>query len=219
MGLLAVTLLVSVAGLLDHVLARTLERNASAIAAGQWWRLVTSLLVHDHWWQLSLNCVLLVLFGFEAERLFSRGQTLLLYLLGGLAGELAGYFWQPVGAGNSVAVCGMLGGLLIAGLAGAVPAMWTARVSGLYLLVALTGEAAFGFAGAIVLCAVVALFLILFQIRGRSPFRDSLAFEVIALFAAVTLVFLRDIHGVATVAGACAGLRFCRTSPRLPESI
>jgi len=83
--------------------------------------------------------------------------------------------------------------------------MWIARVSGLYLIVALTGEAAFGFAGAIVLCAAVALLLILFQIGGRSPYRDSLAIEVIALLGAVTLVFLRDIHGAATVAGACAG--------------
>jgi membrane associated rhomboid family serine protease len=212
MGLLAVTVLVSTAGFADHALVRSLDRNAGAIVAGQWWRLVTSLLVHDHWWQLSLNCVLLVLFGFEAERLFSRLQMLLLYILGGIAGELAGCFWQPVGAGNSVAVCGLLGGLLVAGLAGHVPAMWIARVSGLYLVVALTGEAAYGFAGAIVLCAAVALFLILFQIGGRSPFRDSLAFEVVALLGAVALVFLRDTHGAATVAGACAGW-FMKTHP------
>jgi membrane associated rhomboid family serine protease len=205
LGLLALTLSVSVAGLSHPVIVRDLERNAVAIAAGQWWRLVTSWLVHDHWWQLSLNCLLLVLFGFETEHLFSRFQAFSVYLTGGIAGEIAGCFWQPVGAGNSVAVCGLLGGLLVAGLAGAVPALWIARIAGLYMMVALTGEAAFGFAGAIVLCAALVLVLIVFQMRGRSPFRDSLAFEVIALIAAVVLAALQDIHGVATLAGACAG--------------
>ena len=32
-------------------------------------------------------------------------------MAGGLAGETAGIFWQPVGAGNSVAVCGLIGAL------------------------------------------------------------------------------------------------------------
>jgi hypothetical protein len=35
------------------------------------------------------------------------------------AGELAGYVWQPRGAGNSVAICGLAGALTVALLAGA----------------------------------------------------------------------------------------------------
>jgi hypothetical protein len=37
----------------------------------------------------------------------------------GLVGELAGYVWQPRGAGNSVAICGLAGALTVALLVGA----------------------------------------------------------------------------------------------------
>jgi hypothetical protein len=40
------------------------------------------------------------------------------YLGAGLVGELAGYVWQPRGAGNSVAICGLAGALTVALLEG-----------------------------------------------------------------------------------------------------
>ncbi len=73
------------------------------------------LLVHDGGWpHLAANAAALVVVGVSVERAFGRRLWLALYLAGGLAGELAGYAWQPRGAGNSVAVCGLAGGLLAA---------------------------------------------------------------------------------------------------------
>ena len=75
------------------------------------------LLVHDGGWpHLAANAAALVIVGVSVERAFGRRLWLALYLAGGLAGELAGYAWQPRGAGNSVTVCGLAGGLLAAPL-------------------------------------------------------------------------------------------------------
>jgi hypothetical protein len=51
--------------------------------------------------------------GFLVERSFGAGRWLILYLTGALAGELAGAAWQSEGAGSSVAICGLLGGLAV----------------------------------------------------------------------------------------------------------
>jgi hypothetical protein len=51
--------------------------------------------------------------GICVERIFQphRWKWLLVYLGAGFAGELAGFAWQPKGAGASVAGCGLLGTL------------------------------------------------------------------------------------------------------------
>ena len=91
-----------------------LRRNPHALAAGEWWRLVTPLLVHsDGWAQIVFNFVAIIIFGVLAERVFGHWWWLALYLGGGIVGEIAGYFWDPFGAGASVGLFGLLGGLLI----------------------------------------------------------------------------------------------------------
>ena len=80
------------------------ERDAARIAAGQWWRLATSLLVQDGGIGGSVsNLVGLLLVGRVAECEWGSGRCVLLFFFGGVAGNLAGLAWQPVGAGNSVA--------------------------------------------------------------------------------------------------------------------
>jgi hypothetical protein len=77
------------------------------------WRWLTSLLVQD------------------GGVLGTASNLIFLGLLGAVAGQVAGVFWQPVGAGNSVAVCGLAG--LVAwslrhermpGWAGTAVALW-----------------------------------------------------------------------------------------------
>jgi len=90
----------------------TLERTPGMLASGQWWRLITPTLINpEGWWQIVFNFSGIAIVGFLVERMFGSARWLILYLTGALVGELAGRVWKPVGAGSSVAICGLLGGL------------------------------------------------------------------------------------------------------------
>jgi membrane associated rhomboid family serine protease len=133
----------------------TLRRNPQAFASGEWWRIVTSVLVHsDGWPQIVFNFVAIAVFGVVAERIFGHWRWLLLYLVGGIAGGIAGYTWEPLGAGASVGLFGLVGGLLA----------W--------------------------------------QLLSLAAPRARIA-AIVGLAAAVALLVMRDIHGCATLAGAC----------------
>ena len=94
------------------VLIVTLERTPSMLAAGQWWRLITPTLINPEGWsQIVFNLLGIAVVGFLVERMFGSARWLVLYLAGAVVGELAGSVWKPAGAGSSVAICGLLGGL------------------------------------------------------------------------------------------------------------
>ena len=91
-------------------LLEALRRQPSMITQGETWRFVTTWLVHDDGLkQIALNFPLLAIAGTLAEFAFHRRAWIGAYVLAGLTGEVAGLAWQPVGAGNSVAVLGLVG--------------------------------------------------------------------------------------------------------------
>ena len=51
--------------------------------------------------------------GIAAEQVFRRWQWLVAYVGAAAVGQIAGYAWQPVGAGNSIAVCGLAGLIIV----------------------------------------------------------------------------------------------------------
>ncbi|HEX5547319.1 MAG TPA: rhomboid family intramembrane serine protease [Ktedonobacterales bacterium] len=116
-----------------------LRRNPQALAGSEWWRMVTPMLVHsDGWAQIIFNFVAIIIFGALAERVFGHWWWLLLYLGGGIVGEIAGYLWDPFGAGASVGLFGLLGGLLLWLLLSLdTPRARIAAVIGLLVVVAL----------------------------------------------------------------------------------
>ena len=108
---LAVTAVVNAIQAIWAPVLPALERTPGMLARGQWWRLVTLLFVHGRWWEVFLNFSAIAVLGTLAEKFFGRRNWLLLYFPAGVVGEVAGTFWKPVGAGNSVAGCGLLGAL------------------------------------------------------------------------------------------------------------
>lgn len=89
-------------------------RDPAAIAAWEWWRLATSLIVQDGGAIGTLfNLGFLAVLGYVAERALGRGRWVVLYLSGAVAGEAAGFLLDQPGAGNSVALCGLAGGLVL----------------------------------------------------------------------------------------------------------
>lgn len=109
-----VTAIVTGLQLIFPSVLETLRRDPEALRAGEWWRVVTPLFVQsDGWPQIITNGLGLLLVGPFVERALGSRVWLLLYFGAGLVGEVAGYAWEPHGAGNSIAICGLLGALYL----------------------------------------------------------------------------------------------------------
>jgi len=118
-------------------------RRQPSMLEGEIWRFITAWLVHDEGArQIVFNLVALAVAGTFVELVLGRFIWIAAYVAGGLAGEIAGIFWQPIGAGNSVAVCGLIG----------VLASWQLRRNGVPLAARLIFPLA-AFGGGLVLIA------------------------------------------------------------------
>lgn len=94
-----------------------LERNYERFLNGDWWRLISALFVQDGGVVGTIfNLVSLAFMGFIAERMWGGRTMLLIFFIGGIAGELAGFAWQPVGAGNSVGNFSLAASIAVASL-------------------------------------------------------------------------------------------------------
>ena len=84
------------------------------INLGQYWRLITPVFLHIGLTHLVFNSVSLIVFGSRAERYFGHARFLTIYILAGIAGNIAQIITSPlaVGAGASGAIFGLLGALL-----------------------------------------------------------------------------------------------------------
>ncbi|MDO4622097.1 MAG: rhomboid family intramembrane serine protease [Eubacteriales bacterium] len=85
---------------------------------GEYWRLFTAMFLHYGFAHLMSNMVSLFAFGGYMEHAIGHVRFLLLYMLGGLAGSLACWFWDVqtgeyvFSAGASGAVFALMGGML-----------------------------------------------------------------------------------------------------------
>lgn len=82
---------------------------------GEWWRLITPLFAHIGFDHLLSNLLLLVTVGRILEGIIGTVKFTILYLVSGIAGNLAVVFYDPnsVTAGASSALYGILGFLAI----------------------------------------------------------------------------------------------------------
>jgi rhomboid protease GluP len=85
------------------------------IDAGQVWRLFTSMFLHIGLIHLAVNCFSLYNIGMVLERFIGSARFAVLYVLAGLCGGLASYWFSPfsVSAGASGAIFGLLGALAV----------------------------------------------------------------------------------------------------------
>ncbi|MEW9556311.1 rhomboid family intramembrane serine protease [Nonomuraea sp. NPDC050783] len=176
-------------------------RDPAAIAAtGQWWRLVTALVVQDGGPLGTLfNLAFLAVLGYLAERALGRPRWLVLYAAGAVAGELAGYLLGRPGAGNSIALCALAAGLAVSSagrLERSVGAFY-AVISGAWLLSDLDTW------GVVAMVALAAAGFQLVVQRERVP---SWLFTAVPVTATAVLTGLRDLHGPALLSGLAVGL-------------
>ncbi len=79
--------------------------EASAVAAGQYWRLLSATFLHGSPDHLIGNLIALYILGLLCERAFGGGQFFVLYVLSGLAGSLLSVLGNPgpsVGASGAI---------------------------------------------------------------------------------------------------------------------
>lgn len=191
----AVTAAMAIAQWSQPELLVLLGRTPAALH-GEWWRMVTALVVQDGGViGTGSNVLFLAVIGAIAEQVISRRAWLVQYVGVGVAVELLAQWWQPVGAGNSIAVCGLTGAIALAAWR-EDPALprWAAQAvllwCGALLATAWPPLIALGFVGAGVA-------------RMRREHGRSVGPFVLGSVTAtgVALTALANIHGAALVLG------------------
>jgi hypothetical protein len=123
-------------------LPQLFERNAAEVLSGEWWRLVTALFFQDGGLVGGVaNIAALVFVGGWAEQILAPLEWVGVYWIGALGAGLVGLAWQPIGAGNSIAICSLAGALVVG---------WPAAERNRWLLV---GWRVFAAVGAAILLA------------------------------------------------------------------
>ena len=153
LGLCALLALCLVAQLAYPSLLSLFQRDVLKILEGQWWRVFTALFFQDGWVAGGVsNIFALLLIGGLAEQTLGPSEWIAVCLIGASVAECVALRWQPVGAGNSVAVCALAGGVVVSRPYAEMK--WQSRLLGL-----------------------------------------------VSVVAALLLAVMRDIHGVAALAG------------------
>jgi rhomboid protease GluP len=213
--LAALIALGNLAQVISPPVVKALWRDPKALAAGEWWRLVTPIFVQaDGLVAFIILFVALLLVGVTVERYYGHLRWLILFFAGGLVGEIAGYAWQPYDAGMSIAVFGLVGGLLVFTLRHPDIALRRERSNllgalALILSVGLIASLAGGDAGNATISGALAAITagVFVSLAQRVPNRRVVAVYAFAIgvIGAILMTVLRDLHGPALLAGLAAG--------------
>ena len=80
-----------------------------AIVAGQWWRLVTPMFLHGSLAHIAFNMYALYVIGRPLETRYGNLRFLMLFLIGGVAGNVLSFAFSPnASLGSSTAIFGLL---------------------------------------------------------------------------------------------------------------
>lgn len=111
LALIGVTALITGLQFLFPEILEALRRNGPALRSGEWWRMVTPLFVQaDGWVQCVVNGIGALMFLPLGEKLYGK-KMLALYFVPGVVGEIVAYTRHSHGAGSSLGICGVIGGI------------------------------------------------------------------------------------------------------------
>lgn len=88
------------------------------IEQGQLWRFIMPIFLHIGFEHLVLNCITIYFLGKQLEGLLGKYRFLVLYILSGIGGNIASYYFNPnsISAGASTSIFGLFGIYLMMGL-------------------------------------------------------------------------------------------------------
>jgi len=109
-ALIVVFVLEAATGALDsrQGIVRAGALTRAGVVAGEWWRLVTAVVLHGSVGHLVGNAIALLVLGMMCEHAFGRTQFLFLFVMSGLAGGAVSMLMSP---GPSVGASGAIFGL------------------------------------------------------------------------------------------------------------
>jgi membrane associated rhomboid family serine protease len=200
-----VTLAVSIAALASPALMRLFVRNLPHLMTGQWWRVVTPVLVQPSGWgQLVFNLLGIAVIGAALQRRLGWAGWSLTYLAGG-PGTITVYIaCHPgdTGGGSSAAVAALIGALavLLAADADLGRLEWFAQLYSVFFAVYLTALQLGG-----VLPSVIAgnasIIVMVVAHRAARPATLTRASLTVVLMAGVAMTAARDDHGAGILIG------------------
>ena len=87
-----------------------------AIIAGQYWRFVTPIFLHIGFTHILMNSITLYFLGAEMERIYGSFRFLIIYLLGGIMGNVMSFaFSNSLSAGASTSLFGLFAAAIVLG--------------------------------------------------------------------------------------------------------
>lgn len=108
---------VSVIAFFDPDLLALLAKDNARIHAGEWWRLVTPLLVHGSLLHLAMNGMALLDIGSAVELLYGRMRMLVLFVVGTAGASAASVAFSPMpSVGASGGLFALVGALIVFGV-------------------------------------------------------------------------------------------------------
>lgn len=203
----ALTAAVSIPALWWSPLVAALEQNPPLTFHGQWWRLVSPLLVQRYGVaQFVFNMLGTLAVGAAVERRYGPWRWLAVYLAAGVASISATSVWFPqwVDSGSSTGVAGLIGAMTVALVVDRELPHWTAMLYAVFFCAYLTLSAFGGrFLAVAVTLVIAAVFLADRSLLAGRWLRIGTAGVVVA--SAAALLAIGDIHGVGLAAGLIAG--------------
>ncbi|MGP6140022.1 rhomboid family intramembrane serine protease [Jeotgalibaca sp. A127] len=87
-----------------------------AIISGEWWRFVTPIFIHIGFTHILMNSITLYYLGSQLEWIYGSWRFFLLYLLGGIMGNVMSFgFSASVSAGASTSLFGLFAAAVVLG--------------------------------------------------------------------------------------------------------
>lgn len=169
------------------------------VSDGAYWQLITSTFTHTQVLHITFNMLALYMIGPQLEQVLGRARFLALYLLSGLAGSAAVYWWAPeyqATLGASGSIYGLFGAMLVIALkvGGQVQQLLFLVGINLFITFSVSGISWQAHLGGLAAGAAIAGILVyaprgsqrtLFQVSGLVTVTALIALAVIARSAAL----------------------------------
>lgn len=198
------TLAISVPALFSPGLVRLLEQRPGDLWDGQWWRLVTPMVIQGYGLgQLLFNLAGIVWVGAAVEKRYPRWQWPAIYFGTGITEITVSSLWFParVDSGSSAAVAGLIAALVVHLLRSRQVPAWPSLLYAVLFVVYLCTLA---YSGPVAAAVAGTLTVSVFALWLWSMTHAALLRAVVAALVAVSaclLLIIGDPHGTGLTAG------------------
>ncbi|MDL4773513.1 MULTISPECIES: rhomboid family intramembrane serine protease [Thermomonosporaceae] len=184
------------------------------VAEGQWYRLFTSLFLHQQNGGLGITHILFNMWALWAvgpalEQALGRWRFLTLYLLSGLGGSVLLYLVEPNGAavGASGAIFGLFGAFFVIGrrMGGPVGPIVVLLVINLVITFSVPGISWQGHVGGLATGALLGVAFAYAPAASRHIVHIAAPVAVLVVFAALVMVKTADLHAAMGALGGLPG--------------